>query len=466
MKQSDIFLKKNKRKVSRGFTLIEALMFLFLFSVITLSFYQTWILATGHIVNVKSRLGAIAVANQQMEIIRSIIFDDIGTTTGIPTGTLAENQTLTVNNAVYNVHTLVQFVDNPTDGTLGAGTDIAPNDYKQVTVTVSWGGGTDTEKVTTTSIFSLDGVESVAAGTGILSVNVLDGTGAGVSGASVHIVNSSVAPAVNITASTDTNGNLTFPGAPASVQGYQISVSKSGYYPNTTYPPYPTSTFNPVNIHTTVVAGSLTATTLVSDADSDISFRTEDPFGTDVPDVDFDIAGGLAIGNEVSDGSPVYDYTQSLSTDGSGEENINDRSAGVYTVALDAGETTYRFLRLSPEEADFGTINLSAGTNKSVTMVLADKSFSSALITAVNSADNQPIAGASVRLTNVGIGYDTTVTTDTYGQAFFHTANTPLVAGTYDVEITAASYVTKTGTVDVAGDKLEEEQFTLVFIPG
>lgn len=449
-----------------GFTLIEALMFLFLFSVITLSFYQTWILATGHIVNVKSRLGAIAVANQQMEIIRSIIFDDIGTTTGIPVGTLTETQTLAVNNAVYTVHTLVQYVDDSTDGTLGAGTDMAPNDYKKVTVTVSWGGGTDTEKITTTSIFSLDGVESVAAGTGILSVNVLDGTGAGVSGASVQIVNSSVAPAVNITASTDTNGNLTFPGAPASVQGYEISVSKSGYYPNTTYPPYPTSTFNPVNIHTTVVAGSLTATTLVSDQVSDISFRTQDPFGNDIPDIDFDITGGLVVGTNVSDSSSVYDYTDSLATDGSGEKNINDRSTGEYTIALDASEANYRYIRLTPEEPTFGTVNLSAGVNETVTMVLADKSFSSALITAVNSADNQPIAGAIIRLTNTGISYDVTVTTDTYGQAFFHTANTPLAPGTYDVEITAASYVTKTGTIDIAGDKLEEEQFALVFIPG
>lgn len=443
-----------------GFTLIEALLFLFLFSVITMAFYQTWVAATNHIVNVKNRLGAVAVANQQMEIIRSIIFDDIGTTTGIPVGTLVENQTLLVNNAEYTVHTLVQFVDDAADGTLGLG-DIAPNDYKKVTITVSWGAASVNEQVVTTSLFSLDGVESVAAGTGILSVNVLDTAGVGISGATVNISNSGVSPTVNITASTDTNGNLSFPGAPTSVQGYHITVSKSGYYSNTTYPPYPTSAFNPVNIHATVVAGSLTAETLVIDEYSSIEFATENPFGEAVADIDFDITGGLVIGTSPSDGSSVYEYTDTLSTDGSGEETIDDRTTGEYTVTLDAGETTHKYIRLEPEEATFGTINLLPDTNKSVKMILADKSFSSALITVVNQTDSAPVAGASVKLTNTTLSYDVTVTTDTYGQAFFPDVNTPLVAGDYDVEISATGFDTETGTVNVAGDKLEEDTFQL-----
>lgn len=445
---------------SKGFTLIEAILFLFLFAVITLAFYQTWAAATKHIVNVKNRLGAVAVANQQIEIVRSIIFDDIGTTTGIPVGTLSEYQTLSVNNSQYTVHTLVQFVDDATDGTLGSG-DLAPNDYKKVTITVSWGAGGTNEQVSATSLFSLDGVESVAAGTGILSVNVLDTSGLGISGATVIITNSSVAPSVNITATTDSNGNLSFPGAPESVQGYEIVVSKSGYYSNTTYPPYPTSVFNPVNIHATVVAGSLTAETLIIDELSSIQFATEDPFGADVPDTDFDITGGLVIGTDPSDGSPVYEYTDALSTDGSGEESIDDRTTGEYTVTLDSGETTHKYIRLEPEEATFGTINLSPGTDQTVTMVLADKAFSSVLITVVNQADSTPVAGASVKLSNTTLSYDVTVATDSYGQAFFPDVNTPLVAGDYDVEISATGFDVETGSITVVGDKLEENEFQL-----
>ena len=118
-------MMRSHRKRISGFTLIEAMVVLFVVSLITLTFYETWNLGTKHIANAKYRLGATALANQQMEIIRSLIFDDIGTISGIPSGTLAQDQTLHVNNTVYDVHTVVQFVDDPTDGTLSSGTDLA-----------------------------------------------------------------------------------------------------------------------------------------------------------------------------------------------------------------------------------------------------------------------------------------------------------------------------------------------------
>lgn len=445
----------------KGFTLIEALVVLFVFSVITVTFYQAWSLGTQHIINAKNRLGATALANEQMEIVRSLIFDNIGTTTGIPHGTLEENQTIAVNTTRYIVHIVVQFVDDSTDGTAGAGTDSAPNDYKRVSITVSWGNATVSEQVSIASNFSLDGVESVAVGTGVLSINVLNNAGATISGAAVHIVNTSVSPGVNLTANTDSIGNVSFPGALASMQGYQITVSKAGYYGNMTYSPYPTSTFNPMNIHLSVVAGSLTPATLVTDQISTIDFHTKNPFDVDVPNIDFSISGGLVIGADATSGVPVYDYSQSTSTDGSGEKNFSNRSSGLYTVTLGAGETQYRYLRLTPEENIFGTISLLPDTTSTVHMVLTDKSFSSALIIAKESVDSLPIAGAVVQLTNSGLSYDETVTADTYGQAFFPTTAIPLVAGTYDVKITAPGYTTKMGTVTVTGTQLDDKEFLL-----
>lgn len=444
-----------------GFTLIEAAVFLFIFSIISLTFYQAWSLGTRHIMNSKYRLGATAIAAQQMEIIRSLIFDDIGTTSGIPTGTLAQNQTITANSNTYQVHTVVQFVDDATDGTAGAGTDMAPNDYKKVTLTVSWGGASVSEQVGMTSIFSLDGVESVAAGTGILSVNILNGAGIGVANASVHIVNTAVAPAINLTANTDANGNLTFPGAPASVQGYRISVSKSGYYPNMTYSPYPVSIFNPVNTHASIVAGSLTAATIVTDERSDIELRSRDPFDADIPNIDFSISGGLVIGTNPDTSVPVYDFTQIGVTNGSGELTLPDRSAGVYALTLDPSESGYEYLRLDPAESVFGAINLAPGITETVKLVLADRALSSALIAIKNSADNSPITGASVRLFNVALGYDTTISADTYGQAYFPTSNVPLAAGTYDVEVSASGFTTATNTVVITGAALIKKTITL-----
>ena len=457
-----VFSGTNRRQRTSGFTLIEAMVVLFVVSLITLTFYETWNLGTQHIANAKHRLGASALANQQMEIVRSLIFDDIGTVAGIPTGTLPEDQTLNVNNTTYEVHTVVQFVDDPTDGTLVAGTDIAPNDYKKVTVTVAWGAASDSEMVEMTSIFSLDGVESVAAGTGILSVNVLNAAGIGVANATVRIRNTAIVPNIDVTAATDANGNIMFPGAPASVQEYHITVSKGGYYGNMTYDPYPTSVFKPTNVHASVVAGSLSAATLVADHTSSLEIQTEDPSGTALPDIDFTISGGLVIGVDASTAEPVYDFSQAAVTDASGEADFSDRSSGAYTLALDPSEVAqYEFLRLDPEEAVQNGINLAAGDSKSVKYVLAQKNFPSALITVTNAADSTVLAGASVRLYNIGLGFDVTLTTDTYGQAYFPINSTPLAPGTYDLDVSAAGFVSDTDTVTVIGANLEKKSVSL-----
>lgn len=456
-----LFRTQKAYRGSGGFTLIEAAIFLFIFSLITVTFYQAWSAGTAQIMNSKYRLGATAIANQQMEIIRSLIFDNIGTTTGLPHGTLSQYQTITANSSVYTVHTEVIFVDDPTDGTALLGTDTAPNDYKQVMITVSWGGGSASEQVALSSVFSLDGVESVAAGTGILSINTLNDAGIGVSGSSVHITNTSVSPSVDVTLSTDANGNLTIPGAPASVQGYHITVSKGGYYTNMSYAPYPTSAFNPVNVHASIAAGSLTATTIVFDQQSDIELRTRDPLGSNIPNIDLSIAGGLVIGTDPATGVPVYDFSQSGQTDGSGELAFSNRSSGTYTVTLDPSETGYEYIRLNPEETVLGTANLPPGTTKTVSMILADKAFSSALITAKSASDGTSISGASVRLSNTVLGYDTTIAADSYGQAFFPTNNAPLAAGTYDIEISASGYTTATSTITIPGSALEKKTVTL-----
>ncbi len=455
-------MMRSQRKRISGFTLIEAMVVLFVVSLITLTFYETWNLGTKHIANAKYRLGATALANQQMEIIRSLIFDDIGTVSGIPSGTLAQDQTLHVNNTVYDVHTVVQFVDDPTDGTLAAGTDLAPNDYKKVTITVSWGDASDSETVDTTSIFSLDGVESVAAGTGILSVNVLNNAGVGVANASVHITNTSVTPNINVTAATDTNGNLMFPGAPASVQGYHITVSKGGYYGNMTYSPYPTSVFKPTNVHASVVAGSLTAATLVADRTSTLKIQTEDPFGTSVPDIDFTITGGLVSGTDASTSAPVYDFTQSTVTDSSGEKEFSDRSSGDYALTLDSSAVAqYELLRLDPEETVQNSINLIAGDSKTVKYILARKNFQSALIMVKSSSSGTPIAGASVRLHSTSLGFDVTLATDTYGQAYFPTTATPLASGTYDIDVSASGFTSTTDTISIVGSNIEKKTISL-----
>ncbi len=440
------------RRHLSGFTLIEGLVFLFLFSLITAVFFQTFAYSTALIQQSKYRLGAIALANQKMEIVRSLSYEAIGTVSGIPAGDIQENETVPVNNSVYQVHTFVQYVDDAYDGTLsGSPNDAVPNDYKRVRVEVAWGSESDAEKVALFSTFSPLGVEQPAGG-GTLSINILDSQGNGVSGATVRVVNSAVTPAVDVTATTDASGNLFFVGAPASVQNYRITFSKSGYFGSATYAPYPTTTFVPTDVHASVVDSVVNQTSFVMDYSSTLRLQTEDPFGVMVPNIDYRIDGGRQLGTNFGTGVPVYDFGEDAATNGSGEREYENRSSGSYTWTLDSGETGYRFVRLNPESAASGnTIDLSPNTTKTVEMILADTAVNGVLFTVTNATDGTPISGASVRLTNTTLVYDETVTTSLYGKAYLPATATPgLVAATYDYAITATGYTTQNGTVTVS----------------
>ena len=175
------------RKTQKGFTLIEAAVFLFIFALITVVFFQVYAYGTALIVQSKNRLGAIALATQKMEIVHSLEYDAIGTTTGIPSGDLVEDETVQVNNSQFHIHTFVQYIDNAYDGTLGGSpNDLIPNDSKRVRIEVGWGEETEAETIALFSTLAPLGIEQSAGG-GILSVNILDSEGNGVPSATVDV---------------------------------------------------------------------------------------------------------------------------------------------------------------------------------------------------------------------------------------------------------------------------------------
>lgn len=424
---------------------------LFLFALITLVFFQTFAYGTALIQQSKYRLGAITLANQKMEIIRSLDYETIGTVSGIPTGDLLEDETVQISNALFQVHTFVQYADDPYDGTLGGSpNDLVPNDYKRVRVEVAWGAETDAEKVVLFSTFAPLGIEQPVGG-GILSINILDSQGNGLAGATVHIVNNSVAPLVDVTTTTDTSGNLFLIGAPASAQGYNIAFSKAGYFGSTSHAPFPTTAFIPIDVHASVVNGVVNQATFVMDQSSVLELRTIDPFGNAVPDIDYRIDGGRQLGSQSGTGVPVYEFGEDAATDTNGEQDYANRSYGSYTWTLDAGETGYTFIGLSPESAAGENLfTVLPNVTQQMQMVLADEAVNGALFTVTSSADSAPISSATVRLTHAALAYDETVTTGNYGKAYFPETEAPgMAAETYDYEVTAAGFTTETGTVTI-----------------
>lgn len=455
----------------KAFTIIEALAVLFVFSVVTMAFYQTWFLGTQQILNAKNRLGAIALANQKMEIIRSLPYANIGTKRpngsggwlyGIPAGEILEDESVVASNSTFQVHTFVQYVDDAFDGTIaGSPTDLIPTDYKRARVEVSWGGGEASQTVALFASFAPVGVEA-SSNAGVLSVNALDSTGTGVSGVSVHITNAS--SGIDLTGSTDAFGNLTLPGAPAGSQNYRIVLSKTGYYGVRTYPLYPSSSFDPVDVDASVVINAVNQKSLVIDHLSDITIHTVDSFGADIPNVDFHIKGGQRLGTDhAAPATEFFSLDEDTNTDADGMKSYAAESYGRYSLAFSA-PSSYRFLKMTPEISEGNMlINAFPGQSLTFSAIFADESINSLIVTVKQLSDGSLLPGASVRLSNTGTGgaYDTTVASDSFGRAYFPTELPGLPAGEYDLEVSSSGLTTYTGTVTVSNTGLEEMEVSL-----
>jgi len=218
-------MKKN------GFTLVEVLIGTTLMLIVFLGIFGLIRLAFKMVGQSKARITATALANQKIELVRNLSYNDVGTIGGIPAGTIPETEDITQNRIIYTVKTTVVYIDDPFDGL--APTDPLPTDYKRVKVNVSWSGFLGGNVFLQTDV-APKGVETTGSG-GIISVRVFDANGQPVPQADVHIENNAVSPAIDAHYQTNNAGGLFLPGAPACSDCYKITVTKSGYSSDRTY---------------------------------------------------------------------------------------------------------------------------------------------------------------------------------------------------------------------------------------
>ncbi len=457
--------KERKGSVQPGFTLIEAMVVLFIFSIITITFYRTYSIGLKYITDSKDRLGAVALANEKMEIIRNLNYDDIGTTTGAISGNIPSEENVTENASSYVVDTTVQYVDDPFDGTYAAGTDSAPEDYKDVTVTVYWNN--KQENVQVQSIFAPPGLEVNNPNDGILMVNVFSDQpgGVGIPDSTVHVVNSDIG--LDTTVQTDNTGHVVLMGnnIKNSIQNYQITLTKPGYETVNTMPPYPSTPYNPVDVNASVVVGSTNVINIVQDQLADLAVDTTDYAGnTPVPNINFHITGGRILGNTPGDPTtgtlpqPVYNLDTDARTDLSGEKDFSSISPGQYTITLSPSETGYVLIDTDP----ISPFSLFSNQNLAVKAKLANVNQTSLLVRVTkNDTGNPPLAGASVELTN-GAGYDQAVTASETGTAYFPVSSTDnLQPGIYTLKVTANGYTENDSQVTINSNQLTQTAVSL-----
>lgn len=447
------FISHHIREKIPAFTLIEGITLLFIFSLVAVTFFQVWTVGSRAILNSKYRLGAIALANEKMEIIRNLPYENIGEVSGSPEGDLLQEEDVTASGRVFHVSTDIEYVDDVYDGTISSG-DLVWEDYKRVRIRVSWDYPiSEGNSVSLVSRFVPPGLESADADHGALVINVFSDQpgGVGIDNSRVDVVNSDTG--YNETFFTDSTGNVTILGLSESIQKYMISLSKGGHESISTMPPYPDTAYDPVDVHASVVAGALNVINIVQNELASLMVKTVDYQGQSIENIDFDLVGGRKAGNlSIDPFSTVWGFDVSESTNSSGEKDFGLVSPGNYEFSLDESETDYAVISVDPAIV----AEIHSGDDAVIEVKLADKEFSSVLVKIIDSVSLTPIDGASVSLKD-NLLFDESDVSSLGGSVFFpgESNPNPLLLGTYDLSITAPGYNDYDSQISVSGDKLE-----------
>lgn len=448
----------------KGFTLIEGLVVLFIFSLITISFYSLISTGSRHIINAKNRLGALALANEKMEVVRNLSYDDIGTDTGAVEGVLEENEDVSKSTRQYHVHTLVEYIDDAFDGE-GFGADNVPTDYKIVTITVSWGAGALADEVRLISRFVPQGLEVLDPDHGILSINIFSDQpgGAGIPSSTVRVVNTETG--LDTTVETDSTGNVTLMGdrITDSIQKYQIMATKSGYETAITYPPYPETAYNPTDVHASVVTGAMNVFNMVQNKLTALTVKTTDPLGKSLSGVKYALKGGRKLGmTAVPEGEVpniIYSMDVSETSDADGEKEYDNISPGTYVLTPELEETDPYVLVGIPSYISRELFSEAAGELR---VLLAEKSKTGLLVKVglAGSSPEEALSGAKVHISN-GAGFEDELITPAEGAVYFPQNADPFPDGNYTVQVTAEGYAQQEVSAIVSNGNLTVQGVSL-----
>lgn len=261
-------------RASRGVTLIDTIVGTALMLVIFMGIAAAFQLSVDVVSNNKARGSAIALAGERVEYMRSLAYASIGTSGGIPAGSIAQSESVVLNGVTFTRRTVVEYADDAKDGTGASDSNSITSDYKVGKVDVAWTSRNGTRHITLVSRFEPPAGMEIACTPpcGTLTVNVFNAASLALSGASVSIVNAGTSPAINVNTFTNASGTASFIGAPAS-SGYQIVVTKSGYSTAQTYSVTSQNT-DPNPGHLTVSNNQTTSGTFVIDIVSTMLINT------------------------------------------------------------------------------------------------------------------------------------------------------------------------------------------------
>jgi len=375
---------------SAGFTLIETLIAIAIFAIISTGTY----LAYSNVldITIASQLNstALTVIANELEVIRSLDYKDVGVQGGSPAGILMAQKNINFSGFQFILSTTVRNIDDPFDGILG-GTpnDTAPADYRLIELELLCSTCPRFIPIRSTTTVGPANLES-SSENGNLFITAIDSSGQPVPQANVSVINNLVNPAISINDITNNSGQLQLVDIATSSLGYQIIVTKPSYSTDKTYQPGAPSNPNPVKPHATVAKQQVTLATFSIDRLSTQTLRTRDRFCQAVPNINFNQQGTKLIGTDPD----VLKYSINDETDSGGSKTSLVEWDAYSIQNTDPGYSLAGTLVLSP-------FNMSANTVYDINWLMEADTPLSILVTAQNDS-GQMIDGADITLTKSG----------------------------------------------------------------
>jgi len=366
---------------SRGVTLIEMIVVTVIVAILFSSAYGLYAVIIKAIAFYRTETTVSALAGQYLEIARNLPYAEIGTVNGNPPGNLPdETNTVTVifNGYDYRVYYVVNALHDPADS------NPTVQDYKQVKLYVEdVDNGKKHSFVTTVAPINL---ASMGSG-GALSIEVFDSVGQPVSSAQISIVNNDIVPNINLSRTSDINGNWDEVGLPESANNYHVTVSKSGYSVDQTYP----STIanpDPTKPDATILNGQVTQISFSIDKTSSLVFDTLDQSCQPLSGIDLEIQGSKLIGTP-----NVFKFDNNYTSGAGGQIQLSNIEWDNYTPLVIGGQG-YMIYGSYPVQQ----VILLPDTSQNFNLILGPKTDHSLLVVARDSSTDNPIEGAYVNL--------------------------------------------------------------------
>lgn len=431
---------KKKRFLSSGMTLVEVLISVVIFAMLSAAIYYSMTVVTRIGLSAKAKVLASNIAMEELELVHNMSYDAIGVIAGSPSGDLLQNKIVISGNYSFDVSFDVRYIDDPFDGEALTETDANPADYKLVQAVVSCVKCVDFQPVKMTTTVAPNGLEGASI-YGFLFLRVVNVAGQPVPQASVHIESTNLTPQRVIDSVTGNDGYLRILDLEPSFQGYHISATKSGYstdYTNTPSVDNP----NPYNPDITVELGKVAPASLSIDLVSALNITTTTNNCVPIGPLDFTIHGTTKF---LDMASTMYKYFGNFSTDSSGIAVINNLEWDNYEIDIvsDQGYDIAGFIPPSPVKIDPGSVN-----SLQIILVPHITNKNSILLTVKDGSTLLPLTDIDIKLYEGLSGWEYLPHPVT-GQGYFIQTDWSGVSGQQDFNVDDTGYWSDDGNLNI-----------------